>query len=266
MFHNPLEQFEIYSVFSFIFGNLDLSITNASFILVFGFVCLIISFQLLTKSQKQKTYLFSTNLSCLIDFTFTKIKLAKSLIFIYICIILAMETDVTQERMNEFLGQLIFFGILATGISLVRLFESHHVTVVNLNDIEGRLKSTVDDVIYKLKNKSEEGGGWLTGYVIIIDNNLLYIYYKNFSLSIFGGKSFIFNSDTLSYPNETMGLKALMRIVPKKKLSEVVWFLTMNPLVFTDWHLSFRKKNFSCTGLALQSKFVLCYFNLWLFF
>jgi ATP synthase subunit 6 len=71
MFHNPLEQFEIYALFSFIFGNLDFSITNASLILVFGLLCLIISFQLLTKSQKQKTYLFSTNLSCLIDLIYT---------------------------------------------------------------------------------------------------------------------------------------------------------------------------------------------------
>jgi hypothetical protein len=303
MFYNPLEQFEIYSVFSFIFGNLDFSIINASLSLVFGLLCLIISFQLLTKSQKQKTYLFSTNLSCLIDktllsfskkfanyFPFIFTLLLSSLFFSFLLTGVIREVDPQLKPLDkDAIQALIILGMLTVGITTIRLFEFHNVTILDESEVDGyilpslaitdiselgrekpkiyaRGKPTIKDVFNLLDDGCHKRWCVLTNHIIIKVDTKFYVFYKVFSVKFFFGQNFFLNSKTSSFKSETVGLKYFIEICPKHKLSEIINFISFNPVVYKASQMEFRNKNISCPSILLQTKLILCYYNLWLFF
>jgi hypothetical protein len=137
MFYNPLEQFEIYSVFSFIFGNLDFSITNACLNLVFGQEEIEIGFDI-------EKVIIGTIFGCSIAYILTKIfKKSKSNNTRHYLMLHTGQVSIKQivhmlkKKHNTFFSRLIDYSVIfSKNKGFLIYFTVWHWKLWKLNSID----------------------------------------------------------------------------------------------------------------------------------
>jgi len=187
---------------------------------VFGLLCLIISFQLLTKSQKQKTYLFSTNLACLIDKTLLSFgkKFSNNFPFIFTlilfltsCIVLTMQEESKTNTIPIIIG--IGTSVLVS-IGIYHLLKKKSPMNDSYYFLEIDNSNGITDPI-KVVNKNLEFKFWFFEYeyIVISEGTLTSIYIHTYQTRFILGWLTKFLIDNLSSYNCRTEIEGLHKLI-----------------------------------------------------